>query len=392
MRNHSSVPPILQHGFRPFFLLAALWAPASLAIWLLALADGPVPPTALPLIAWHPHELLFGYAGAVVTGFLLTAVPNWTGRLPVAGALLLALCVLWLLARLAGLVGGAVLPLAAVVLDTAFWVVLAAATGREVAVGGNWRNLPVIGLVGLLGIACLLSASEALGAETGPMGRRLALAVLLVLIGLIGGRVVPSFTRNWLAKQPAIQLPASFGQIDRVALALLVAAAALWVALPESRAAGAMLTVAGLATLVRLARWRGVATGAEPLVAVLHLGYAWLGAGLVLHGLGILFPDGPGRLATLHALSAGAIGTMTLAIMTRATLGHTGRTLTADRATVAIYIFVQAGAALRVSAPVLPAVYAVSLTVAALLWGGAFALYVVRYGPMLLSPRAMGPA
>ena len=392
MRDRVSAPPVLQHGFRPFFLLAALWAPAALALWLGALAGGPAPPTALPLAAWHPHELLFGYAGAVVTGFLLTAVPGWTGRLPVAGAPLLGLCLLWLAARLAGLVSGAVLPLAAVVLDPAFWAVLAAAMGREIAIGRNWRNLPVIGLVGLLGIACLLSASEALGTGTGPLGRRLALAVLLVLMGLIGGRVVPSFTRNWLARRAAPRLPAAFGPVDRAALALLVAAVALWVALPESPIAGGLLAVAGLATLVRLARWQGAATGAEPLVAVLHLGYGWLGAGLLLHGLGILFPDGPGRLATLHALTAGAIGTMTLAIMTRATLGHTGRALTADRATVAIYVLVQAGAALRVGAPILPADYAACLTVAALLWGGAFALYLVRYGPMLLGPRAAGPA
>ena len=392
MHDRLSTLPILQHGFRPFFLMAALWAPVALAIWLGALAGGPTPPTALPLTAWHPHELLFGYAGAVITGFLLTAVPNWTGRLPVTGTPLLGLCLLWVCARLAGLVAGAVLPLAAVVLDTVFWVVLAAAMGREVAIGRNWRNLPVIGLVGLLGIACMLSVSEALGTQTGPLGRRMALAVLLVLIGLVGGRVVPSFTRNWLARRSAPYLPASFGQVDRVALALLVVAATLWVALPESQTAGATLAIAGLATLIRLARWRGVATGAEPLVVVLHLGYGWLGAGLLLHGLGIMFPEGPGRLATLHALTAGLIGTMTLAIMTRATLGHTARALTADRATVAIYVLVQAGAALRVTAPILPADYTTCLTVAALLWGGAFALYVVRYGPMLLGPRATGPA
>lgn len=384
--------PLLQQGFRPLFLAAGLWAPASLALWILALTGGAVPPTGLPITAWHPHELLFGYTGAVVAGFLLTAVPNWTGRLPVRGLPLLALCLVWLAARLAGLTGGALSPWPAVVLDTGFWLLLVAAMGREVVVGRNWRNLPVIVLGLLLGIACLLSQLEALGFGSGPLGRRLGLAVVWVLIGMIGGRVVPSFTRNWLAKRAAPALPAPFGRLDRVALAVLPAALAVWVAFPAGAPAGALLTLAGAVTLLRLARWRGLATTAEPLVTILHLGYGWLGVGLLLLGLGILLPDSVGRLATLHALSAGAIGTMTLAIMTRATLGHTGRDLTADRITLVLFGLVQAGALLRVVAPVLPVAYGDTLAVAALLWGGAFLLFVWRYGPMLVGPRATGPA
>ena len=392
MSETPPMPPLLQQGFRPFFLAAGLWAPVSLVLWIAALAGAVAPPTGLPIAAWHPHELLFGYAGAVVAGFLLTAVPNWTGRLPVRGVPLLILCLLWLAARLAGLVGGAISPLPAVVLDTGFWLMLVAAMGREVAAGRNWRNLPVIALATLLGIACLLSQLEALGFGSGPAGRRLGLAVVWVLIGMIGGRVVPSFTRNWLAKRGETALPAPFGRIDRAALATLPLALAVWVAFPDSAPTGILLALAGAATLLRLARWRGLATTAEPLVAILHLGYGWLGVGLLLLGLGILLPESIGRLASLHALSAGAIGTMTLAIMTRATLGHTGRDLTADGLTIVLYGLVQVGALLRVVAPVLPVDYGDTLTLAALLWGGAFVLFVWRYSPMLLAPRATGPA
>jgi uncharacterized protein involved in response to NO len=382
---------LLQNGFRPFFLGASLWAPTSLALWLATLAGAVSPPLALPPLAWHPHELLFGYAGAVIAGFLLTAVPNWTGRLPVRGAPLLGLWLVWLAARLANL-AAARTPWLAAGLDVGFWALLVAAMGREVAVGRNWRNFPVIGLVALLTIACLLSQAEALGAATGPLGRRLALAAILVLIGLIGGRVVPSFTRNWLAKRAVLGLPAPFDRMDRAALAVLVVAVGTWVTTPNGTATAVLLTLAGFAALVRLARWHGWATRAEPLVTVLHLGYAWLGIGLVLVGLGSLFPDSVGRLATVHALTTGAIGTMTLAIMTRATLGHTGRALTADAVTVAVYVLVQAGAAMRVLSPVLPLDYNAALVVAGLLWGGAFLLYALRYGPMLLERRvAMEP-
>jgi uncharacterized protein involved in response to NO len=387
MSNAPNVPVAFLQGFRPFFLGATAWAPVSLALWIAAIAGGVSLPTALPLAAWHPHELLFGYAGAVVAGFLLTAVPNWTSRQPIRGRPLMAIWSLWLAARLVGLVGAAIAPLAPVVLDVAFWGVLATTIGREIALGRNWRNLPVVGLLSLLGIACLLSQLEALGFGSGPTGRRLGLTALLMLIGLIGGRVVPSFTHNWLAKRGSGCLPAAFDRIDAGALALLAIAATTWVLRPEDGITGAMLIVSGLSTIIRLSRWRGAATLTEPLVAILHMGYLWLGVGLILLGAGLLLPDSIGRLAALHALTAGAVGTMTIAIMTRATLGHTGRQLTADRATVVIYFLLQAGAALRAVAPVLPIAYDAAITAAAVLWGTAFLLFVAHYGPMLVGPR-----
>lgn len=384
--------PLLRNGFRPFFLAAAIWAPAALALWLAILAGLAEPPLALPAPAWHAHELLFGYGGAVIAGFLLTAVPNWTGRLPIAGLPLLALVALWLAARLGNLTAVGIGPASAAVLDVGFWATLAAVIGREVLIGRNRHNLPPVVLVTLMAAACALSQAENFDAPTGELGRRLGLAAILVLIGLIGGRVVPSFTHNWQAKRPGAPLPAPFDRVDQTAMVLLVVAAAAWVTVPDRAPTALAMSVAGAATLLRLARWHGWATTAEPLVTILHLGYGWLGAGLLLHGLGSLLPGSIGRLATLHALTAGAIGTMTLAIMTRATLGHTGRALAADRATVALYALVQLGAALRVIAPVLPLDYRTALGLAALSWGGAFVMFVAHYGPMLLGSRpASGP-
>ena len=390
--NHIASIALLQNGFRPMFLLAGIWAPIAMAGWITMLSGLLVLPIALPPLAWHPHELLFGYAGAVIAGFLLTAVPNWTGRLPVRGYPLLGLVCLWLAARFASLGAGIVGAALAATLDVGFWVVLAGLTGREVLVRRNWHNLPIIALVALMGIACGLSQAEAFGAATGPLGRRLGLGAILVLIGLVGGRVVPSFTRNWLAKRKGAALPASFGRFDLVAMAMLLVAVAVWVVRPDDTLTAALMAVAGAGALARLARLLGWATSAKPLVLILHLGYGWLGCGLLLVGAGGLFPTGIGQLATLHALTTGAIGTMTLAIMTRATLGHTGRALTADRATCWIYGLVQAGAVLRVAAPVLPLDYRQGLLAAGLLWAAAFVLFVLHYGPLLLGRQQMaGP-
>jgi uncharacterized protein involved in response to NO len=296
---------------------------------------------------------------------------------------------LWLAGRVAVATSG---PILALVIDVAFLAAMTILVAREIVAGRNWRNLPLALLLGAFATANLLThLGPWAGADPAALGERLGLAVVLVLIGLIGGRVVPSFTRNWLAKRPGERLPAGFGRFDRLAVAALIAALLAWTVAPQSRGAGAMLLLAGLGHGARLARWRGWRTMAEPLVLILHVGYAWLPLGLVLVGLDLLSPSGL-PVATLHALSAGAIGTMTLAIMTRASLGHTGRALHAGPATVAIYLAVVSGAALRVATPALPLDPALSLTLAALLWGGAFVLFALVYGPMLArpTPRANG--
>ena len=321
---------ILRQGFRPFFLGAALWAPLALALWLGMLAGVLSLPLAFDPLAWHQHEMLFGYAGAVLAGFLLTAIPNWTGRPPISGLPLLGLVLLWAAARGLNLVGAATDPGLPAAVDVGFCLALVGLALREIVIGRSWRNLPVLALLTCFAVGCALSQAGTLGLATGELGRRMGFGAVFVLMALIGGRVVPSFTRNWMVQSGAGILPAPLDRFDHATVAVLAAAILSWIAAPVSGLAGGLLVIAGAGLLARLARWRGASTVAQPLILILHLGYGWLGAGLALLGLAILWPAVVGTPAAMHALTAGAIGTMTLAIMTRATLGHTGRALTAD--------------------------------------------------------------
>ena len=378
-----AMPPILQYGFRPFFFLAALHAGFAIPAWLWMYFSGRALPGPFTGLDWHAHEMLFGYLTAVMTGFILTAIPNWTGRLPLSGWPLAGLVTFWLTGRVAcTLVAD---PLAAMLLDLAFPCLLACAVWREVVAGRNWKNAPVAVLITLFGIANALHHGENLGFVPNGLGPRLALGVSAVLVALIGGRIVPSFTRNWLVKRRRSALPASFGLIDKIALGGTVSAAVMWIVFPHSTA-GALLVVAGLLLAARLCRWRGGSTFSEPILFVLHVGYGWLALAFLLLGasrLTVLVPES----AAQHALTAGAIGTMTLAVMTRASLGHTGRAIVADRAIVAIYRAVTIGAAARVAAPFTGEWYPQTLTFGGALWSAAFLLFAIRYAPVLWGPR-----
>jgi uncharacterized protein involved in response to NO len=222
-------------------------------------------------------------------------------------------------------------------------------------------------------------------AATGLVGQRLGIATIILLISLVGGRIIPSFTRNWLAKRAEVRMPAGQGRFDRACLVLTIAAFGAWVAAPDHAATGGIMLVTGSANLVRLARWRGHRTLAEPLVWSLHLGFLWVPAGFCLLGLGVFAPQVFPPTAGLHALTAGAIGSMTLAVMTRATLGHTGRTLAANSWTTGIYVLVAAAAASRVAAAMVPDVTSPLLWASGLLWCTAFGLFAVHYGSMLVS-------
>lgn len=381
-------PALFSFGFRPFFLFGAVWAALAAPLWLLAYAHGGAATAGLGL-DWHIHEMMFGFIAAIVAGFLLTAVPNWTGRLPVVGAPLAGLFLLWLAGRAAtlaapaleaswgGWIGAA---------DAVFLVVFAGVVWREVLAGRNWRNLPVAVLVSLLAAADLgfhLRADPAAGLD---LAVRLALAAVTLLTALIGGRVTPSFTRNWLIKRGA-PLPAPpAGRFDLLTLAVTGLALAAWVAAPDSRMVGAALLLAGGLNLARLARWRGWATTAEPLVLILHLGYLWLPVALILTGLaagGLPLA----RSAGVHALTAGAMGVMILAMMTRASRGHTGRPLSAGWGTSLLYLCVNLAAAARVTAGLAPELHIPALIASTLLWSAAFGGFALLYGPMLLKPR-----
>ena len=381
------MPVFLSTGFRPFFLAAGLWAAFALGVWIAILSGVTGHASRFDPVAWHVHAMLFGFLIAAAAGFLLTAIPNWTGRAPLAGAPLALLITLWVIGRVASLVSTMLPGWLAVAADLAFPLALTAVAGRELLAAGNRRNYPLLLPLGALVVADLLMHLESLGiaVPTG-LGGRLGVFCFLVLISVIGGRIVPAFTRNWLSLRGAAAMPPPSGMLDRVALALLHAGLLLWVALPDFAPNGWLLLAASVAQLVRLARWRGPATWREPLLLVLHLGYLWLPIGTCLLGLSLL-SDVVSGAAAIHALTAGAFGTMTLAVMTRATLGHSGRALHADGMTVAIYALVILAALLRITAAWGEDWTMPLLQAAAAAWIAAFTLFVAHYGAMLLRPR-----
>lgn len=381
-----TAPAILSYGFRPFFLGAAIYAAASVPLWLWMHLSGAAPAGPFAGPAWHAHEMIFGYLAAVMAGFILTAVPNWTGRLPLSGIPLGVLFTLWLAGRIACSTISS--PVLALSIDMAFPVLLGLAVWREVLAGKNWRNAPVAVLLTLFAGANLLHHIENIRPGLEGTGVRLALGVAAVLIALIGGRVTPSFTRNWLAKRGDKRLPASFGRLDKVALIAAAVGMAGWNIAPEHPVSGVLLAAAGVLLAARVARWRGLSAWREPMVLILHLGYLWLAATFLMLGCSILEPGLMPASSALHALTSGAIATMTLAVMTRATRGHTGHAIETDPATLAIYIMVTIGALLRVAAPFAPGPYSALLISGGVFWSAAFALFAVRYGPMLLRLRS----
>jgi len=382
-------PRIFSQGFRPFFLAASVWAALAQAIWLGMLAGRFDPPTAFDPVSWHVHEMIFGFVAATIAGFMLTAIPNWTGRLPVRGAPLAGLVLLWLAGRLAVLASASIGAGPAAAIDLAFLVAFALVAARELVAGKNWRNLPMAAALAVLAAANAAMHAEGAGwAELDGASWRLALAVVVLLVGLVGGRIIPSFTRNWLAKTGEARLPAPFGPIDGLAQGAAAAGLAAWILVPDAALAGALLLAGGALQGARMLRWRGGLTAAEPLVLILHVAYAWAPAGMCLLGAAILMPGlaaaGLTPMLGIHALTVGLAGGMILAVMTRATLGHTGRPLHADRLTTAIYVAVNLAALARLAAEVWTGQAIVLIDASGLFWIAAFTLFALRYGRFLL--------
>jgi uncharacterized protein involved in response to NO len=378
-------PVLLSYGFRPFFLFGALYAALAMLAWLPMFYGRLELWTVFGLVDWHVHEMLYGFLPAVITGFLLTAIPNWTGRLPIQGNPLLVLVLLWLAGRVAVTFSAKIGWLAAALLDVSFLALVVAATTREIIAGSNWRNLKVVGMVALLLAGNIAFHLEAHVRGTAEYGTRIGIAVTMLLIALIGGRIVPSFTRNWLVRENPGRLPVPFARFDVAVILFSAATLAVWCILPIGSVTGTALAVAGILHIVRLVRWAGDRTGRDRLVLILHVGYLFVPVGFLLAGAGAvdLIPADAG----IHAWMVGAAGVMTLAVMTRASLGHTGKALVASPATQAIYGTIVVAALARIGATLAPAWTMPLLGLAALAWCAAFFGFAAAFGPLLLGTQ-----
>jgi uncharacterized protein involved in response to NO len=382
-RRDYAGPALFAYGFRPFFLGAALWSAVGILLWVRQYFGEISLPLGMNALDWHVHEMIYGYVAAAMAGFLLTAIPNWTGRLPVCGLSLAGLALLWVAGRLAMFTSATIGAVSAAVIDVAFLVVLAAVALREIVAGRNWRNLRVLGVLGVLVAGNVVWHVELLRMGAGNYGVRIAIAAVVGMIMLIGGRIVPSFTRNWLVRMNPGRIPRPFSRFDAAAIAVGALALALWVALESDPVVGAALMFAGGLHAVRLGRWAGDRTIADRLVLVLHVAYAFVPIGFLLLGAAMLWPVAIPASAGIHAWTAGAVGLMTLAVMTRASLGHAGRPLVASAATQVIYLCALLAALARIAAAL--GGWTELVHVAGLAWIVAFGGFVAVYGPLLIA-------
>lgn len=381
------VPPLLRLGFRPFFLLGSLLAALAIPLWITALLGAQTLPAPMGgWLAWHRHELVFGFGGGIIVGFLLSAVQTWTGQPSLSGKPLAGLVALWLLARLAWWLDSSVWLM---VFDLAFLLAATAAMARLLWAVRQQRNYPVVAVLGLLTLADLLSLlGVALGQDDWQrQGVWAAVWLVAAMMGLIGGRVIPFFTQRGLGRTAAVQ-PWPWLDWSLLGLTGLLAAlyagglglnATPWLALPFAALA--------LGHGIRLVRWFDAGFLRVPLLWSLHLAYAWI----VVACLGMALWHG-GLIASasqaLHALTVGATGGMILAMLARVSLGHTGRPLELPRGLALAFVLLNLGGVLRVFG--ISLWYVPSLWLSAVCWACAFGLYLYRYAPMLCRTRADG--
>ena len=391
-----SLDALFSYGFRPFFLGAALYAALAMTAWTVWIACTHAGllsdwlPVAGSPYSWHAHEMLFGFAAAAIGGFLLTAVPNWTGTLPLSGAPLVFLFSTWLLGRLAMGVSGLLPYPLVIILDVAFLPILGGFAARQLFTRPALRNLVFLVLVAALTICNLIFHLGNGGyLSIDPLAAvRASVLVVILMIAVIGGRIIPAFTHNWLNNRGKPErMPQRVPWLEKTALISLVLFVVLSAFGAPDVLAGVAALIAAVANGTRLVLWRGAATAAEPIVWILHLGYGWIVTGLALSALAALTGAIPGAIVT-HAFATGAVGTMIIAVMTRASLGHTGRPLVAPPRVVWVYYLITLAGLLRVAGPlVAPAYYVGVLLAAALAWIAAFSLFVIVYAPILTTPR-----
>lgn len=375
-------------GFRPFFLLAGAFAALVAPLWLL-IFEGVLAPTPyfVPMY-WHAHEMLFGFAVAVIAGFLLTSVGNWTKVETATGRPLLALAVLWVAGRCA-MLGVAWLPrFVPAIVDLAFLPALMVALALPLVRSNNRRNFVMLGVLGALFLVNLAMHLDALGVLSGWQRRSAIVGVdiVVLLILVMAGRVVPMFTRNGTGATTI----RSHVWLDRLTLGAMALLTLLDAALPGHQVNGLVATAVGLVALARAVHWGARYTARTPLLWILHLGYLWIPVGLLLRGWTSFDLTISSSLAT-HALTAGAIGSLTLGMMARVALGHTGRPLTASRWMTLAFALVTFAAAARVFGPMIfPTSYLGALETTGALWSAAFAIFVIVYAPIVVRGRVDG--
>lgn len=389
-RRKTTAPAFLEYGFRPFFLGAGLHAGLAMLAWIAWIGVGADAVTVRgPVISWHAHEMIFGYALAVVAGFFLTAVPSWTGRRPVSGGPLAVLFLLWVVARLA-MWFSAYLPPAVVALpELAFIAMLAALVGQALLSGWSKRNFIFLPVLAAFFVAAALYHLELAGliSDAALTGHKLGLDALLILITVVGGRIVPAFTTNALRREGEDRLPRPADRRDVLAILAVVLLTLCDLVIPGTAVTGWVALAAGAAGAARMFGWRTGRVLGSPILWILHLGCAWLAVGFLLKGFALVtgaFPE----VAALHALSVGAVGSMTLGVMSRAALGHTGRPLVVPPPITAAYVLVSAAAAVRVAGPIIfPTLYGGTMLLSGALWSAAFLIFVVVYWPIVTRPR-----
>jgi uncharacterized protein involved in response to NO len=388
-----TVPVLFGRGFRPFFLLTGIQALFAIGAWLAMLRGvGPLPSWS-SATQWHAHEMLFGFAGAALAGFLLTSAPAWTGRPAVTGARLAALAGLWLAGRIAVFFAGALpSPWIAAAIDASFFAALATATALPIFAARSRRNYAFPLLLAVLAVANLLTHLGAMGSwpGIGAAGMRLATGSIVLIVATIGGRLVPLFTRAAIkrvgAQQEVRYLPwADAGTGPLVGIFVIADTIA-----PGTTVSGALAIVAGIVVVLRTKGWALGFALRDPLLWSMHIAYLWIPIGLVALGISTFSAAVPRNLA-LHALTSGAIGGMILAIMTRVALGHTGRAFRAPPGIPLAYGLLLGAAIARTFAPLFfSGAIASLLLISGLLWIGAFALFLAVYTPYLIAPRVDG--
>lgn len=392
-----TAPRLFTEGSRVFFLAAALYAAFALLVWegWLAAAALGAPAPAVPFAPappfWHAHEMIFGYAAAVLGGFFLTAVPSWTGTPAARTGFVTAVAGVWLAGRLAVWFSGALDPALVAVVDLAFLPLLALKIGDQLRRRPKPQNLMFLVLLALVWTGNLLTHLEwtgAIGDGVWP-GLRLGLSGVCAMIAVVGGRVTPAFTRNAMRREGReTGLPVSRRPVELTAIGGAILLGPLWAAEAPAPLLAAVALAAGAAQLIRVALWRPGWCATSPILWSLHLGMALLGLGWLALGLGWAGAAVP-ETAALHLLGVGAVGGMTLAVMSRAALGHTGRALVAPGPVVLAYLLVAAAAVLRFAGPVwAPGFYGGAMLASGALWIGAFALFAASYWPVLNGPRA----